>query len=117
MSVETALARLTATTGAAAQAMENEAKARAEWGRESLLALAEANPQIMGYSFETEWEYDDEGDYFPTVSVYADQAEHSLEMEYELEDEIFEIQHNLDHAAVELLGERVTVDELKEVKF
>lgn len=117
MSVDESLARLNTASVAAGLAMVAETEARAEWVRASLIDLAEKHPVITGFSFETDWEYDDEGGYFPTTSIYADLAEPSLETEYALEDELTELQHSVTHEVAELIGGQTTVQQLKEVTF
>ena len=42
----------------------------AELARLDLIRLAEENPLIGGLTFETSYEYDDEGGYFRTVNTY-----------------------------------------------
>jgi hypothetical protein len=118
MSTDSALERLTMATAVASDAMVAETAARAEWARVSLLSLAEKHPKIVGFNFETEWEYDDEGGYFPTTSIYVTFEENTLEAEYDVEDAVVELQHSVTHEVVEMhLGETMTIQELKEVKF
>lgn len=51
-------------------ASDNAQKATAEVARLTLLKLAGENPGMDGMTFETEYEYDDEGGYFRTLSCY-----------------------------------------------
>lgn len=113
--MENADARLNVAVSNAATALSMEAAARADWARLTLLALAEKHPGVTGFTFETDWEYDDEGGYFPTVSIFYDGAENEDEML--LDDDLNELAHNLDPAAVHLLGDRRSIEELKEVRF
>jgi hypothetical protein len=45
-------------------------RAWAEVARLELLEFAEESPTVIGLSFESEYEYDDEGGYFLSTSVY-----------------------------------------------
>jgi hypothetical protein len=51
-------------------ASDNANKAAAEVARLELLRLAGEIPGMTGMTFETEYEYDDEGGYFRTLSCY-----------------------------------------------
>lgn len=51
-------------------ASDNANKAAAECARLELLRLAGQIPGMNGMTFETSYEYDDEGGYFRTISCY-----------------------------------------------
>lgn len=113
--MENANARLSVAVSNAATAMQMEVAARADWARLSLLKLAEEHPGVLGFSFSTEWEYDDEGGYFPVANIYAEYDPDSDQGD--IDDDLIEVSHYLDPESVELLGETKTVAELKEVKY
>ena len=98
--LEFAQERLNTATNISLAASHVEAKARAEVARLSLLKLVEKYPATQAFTLEVSYEYDDEGGYFPTVSVYAEVDE---KFEYEIADELIEVQHNMDTGTVELL--------------
>ena len=45
--------------------------AEAEVLRLQFLAFVDEHPEVTGFTFETEYEYDDEGGYYRTASMYA----------------------------------------------
>ena len=51
-------------------ARDNAHQAEAEVARLTLLELADQIPGMDGMTFETQYEYDDEGGYFRTISCY-----------------------------------------------
>lgn len=65
-----AIARMTEAYKAYDYAQMNAWTAEAEVARLRLLDLAEQIPGMNGMTFECQYEYDDEGGYFRTISCY-----------------------------------------------
>lgn len=68
--VELAHKRMTVTYETSRVAQEEAVKAEAEYLRLCLLGYAETNPSVAGLSYQCEYQYDDEGGYFRTISFY-----------------------------------------------
>lgn len=102
-------------------ASKNVTAAVAEVARLSLLEYAREHPEVTGLSFESSYEYDDEGGYFLSTSVYPTVADDFWMDDYELADAV----QGFGHAAIALLcgadedayeGE-VTIAEARERRF
>lgn len=117
--IDQARERVDAKSKAVAEAAQEEHAARAELARLSLLELATENP-VTSFSFSVEWEYDDEGSYFPTAEVFGEVEHEKASDEWDetaFEDALMEVGNCLTPEAIQLLGESKTIQELKEVKF
>jgi hypothetical protein len=117
--LQTAQERLNVTLKASFDASQNAAAAAAEWARLALLEVVDQYPQVVRFTFGVGYEYDDEGGYFPSVSIYPEYADG--DHNFEVEDEMIEIENSLDPDAVAILagpdlGPR-TIAELREVSF
>lgn len=64
-------------------ASENANNAAAEVARLTLLKLSDEIPGLTGMTFETQYEYDDEGGYFRTLSCYPTFADDDAEADYD----------------------------------
>lgn len=64
-------------------AAENANNAAAEVARLNLLKLADEIPGLTGMTFETNYEYDDEGGYFRSLSCYPTFADDDKEADYD----------------------------------
>lgn len=115
---ELALERLSNVGQRLLDIQTEEAAARAEYVRCRLVEIADSEPAINGFSFDVEYEYNDEGGYFPVASIYPSWASAIGELTMEIEDELIEIGNELSELAIELhLGESKTIKQLREVKF
>lgn len=102
-------------------AEEKANEAAAEVARLCLLNLAEERPGIKGLSFESEYQYDDEGGYFQTATTYPLVEEGSTE-DF---DDVFMDEMNFDVATLAVLcgvhpdtGEgQITIEEARAKKF
>ena len=104
-------------------AIQAEAYARGELVSLKLLSLAELDPSIVSYTIETGWEYDDEGGYFHTVSLWPQRQSDveregvAPELEDQVSDELLDVNHWLDEASVALFGGDeavITIAQLRE---
>lgn len=105
------------------KASKNVTAAVAEVARLALLEYASTHPEIKGLCFESSYEYDDEGGYYLSTSVYplVDKGGSPFDDDYELSDAI----QGFGHAAIALLcGENedategeVTIEQAKERRF
>lgn len=68
--LEVAEARMNAAYKSFQYAAENANNAAAEYARLTLLKLSDEIPGLTGMTFETQYEYDDEGGYFRSLSCY-----------------------------------------------
>ena len=64
-------------------ASDNANKAAAEVARLTLLKLADEIPGLTGMTFETNYEYDDEGGYFRSLSCYPTFDDEDMEADYD----------------------------------
>lgn len=70
MELDAALERMNLLCRTSQEAVEAANAGVAEVARLSLLKLAETMPGLGGLAYSTDYEYDDEGSYFRTVTVY-----------------------------------------------
>lgn len=92
--------------------------------RVQLLLLAEKHPQITSYSFDANFEYDDEGSYFYVGNLFVSIGDRRLDYdaegdEMEIAESADEIGRELDeHVAEELFGDKwegaLSVEELRQ---
>lgn len=68
--LEVARARMNEAYKSYQYASDNATNAEAEVARLTLLKLSDEIPGLDGMTFETQYEYDDEGGYFRTLSCY-----------------------------------------------
>ena len=68
--LKVAEARMNEAYNAFRYASDNAHNAEAEVARLTLLKFADEIPGLDGMTFETQYEYDDEGGYFRTISCY-----------------------------------------------
>lgn len=61
------------------KATERYYKTQAQIGRIMLLQIAEKFPLVTGFSFEAEYEYDDEGGYYWSARIRPESETHDLE--------------------------------------
>lgn len=111
----------------AAEARMVELNAWAELARIDLLKFVDEHPEagIIGLSFETTYEYDDEGGYFPTPSIYPlvgdDADRHEADPEYEFHDMAHAYGHDvlavLCGVDTDELEGQITVAEARERRF
>lgn len=78
-----AVERMNAAYKAYQYASDNATNAAAEAARLQLLGLADEIPGLTGMTFETQYEYDDEGGYFRTISCYPTFASDDKEADYD----------------------------------
>ena len=80
-----------------------------------MLELAEANPEITGFTFEANMEYDDEGGYFWCPQFYVIGSDND-----ELVDELMEVRGDEDQIAIAFDSKsssegEITVERLREL--
>ncbi len=68
------------------EAMRNATQAEAEVVRLTFLDYAARKPKVKGFSFESEYQYNDEGGYFVSTSVYPLVTCNNFDDDYELMD-------------------------------
>ena len=122
--LEAAEERANAATKAFQEATTAVNNAWAEHARLTLLKLSEEHPELQGLSFETSYEYDDEGGYYASVSVYPLIDGDILEIgwnDYELEDEFSGYGHDviatLCGVHTEQMSGQITLVEARERSF
>lgn len=90
--IDTARQRMGSAFQACRYATEKANQAAAEVARLTLLKLAGEMERLTGFRFESEYQYDDEGGYFRSVTVYpafeGDEPDYDSDYPYEFEDEM-----------------------------
>lgn len=117
--IEAARERCTRTWTAFTKTKELAERAEAELARLVLLELAAGDSDLRGIKFESHYEYDDEGGYFRTTSVYGLYDENGPVEAYleEMEGFSLEALALLCEAGVDTDEGRVTIEQARERRF
>ena len=121
--LEVARSRMNEAWKAYQYAFDNAHKAEAEVARLTLLKLADETKGMDGMTFETQYEYDDEGGYFRTLSCYPT-FEDDQDGDYD-EYEFLDVMNGFTPEAICLLCEvstdssvgQITLPQAKERRF